>query len=163
MASMYETNARCSVSKGNAGCGSVQLKHAAVLPCTMAMARMENEPEGSFENRKCLGWPYWWVTSENGRHVTGEAAALYADVHLQACDGECDGVGLRSVVGVVGLRLAGDVTEVPGSALQLKLNVDDGVSHAPAHGVKCNAGMKIMRAVRAHCIRNEVAEDGADH
>ena len=82
-------------------------------------------------------------------------------MHLQACDGECDGVGQRSVVGVVGLCFAGDVTEVPGSALQLKLNVDDGVRDAPAHSVKWNAEMKSMRTV--HCIGDEVAEDGADH
>jgi hypothetical protein len=82
-------------------------------------------------------------------------------VHLQACNGECDGVGLRSVAAVVALRLAGDVTEVPDSALQLKLNVDDGVRDAPAHSVKWNAEMKSMRTV--HCIGDEVAEDGADH
>jgi hypothetical protein len=72
-------------------------------------------------------------------------------VYLQACDGECDGVGLPSIV----------VSVVPGRALQLKLNVDDGVRDAPAHSVKWNAVMKSMRTV--HCIGDEVAEDGADH
>jgi hypothetical protein len=74
-------------------------------------------------------------------------------VYLQACDGECDGVGLPSIV----------VSVVPGRALQLKLNVDDGVGDAPAHSVGHDAVMKIMNAVRVHCIGDEVAEDGANH
>jgi hypothetical protein len=47
------------VSKGNFGSGFSQDKQTALLPSTIARARMENdsEVEGSFEKRKCLGWP----------------------------------------------------------------------------------------------------------
>ena len=52
---------------------------------------------------------------------------------------------------------------VPGGALQLKLNVDDGIRDAPAQSVKYDAVMKSINTVRLHCIRDEVAKDGADH
>jgi hypothetical protein len=47
------------VSKGNFGLGFSQDKLTALLPSTIARARMENdlEVEGNFEKRKCLGWP----------------------------------------------------------------------------------------------------------
>jgi hypothetical protein len=47
------------VSKGNFGSGFSHDKQTALLPSTIARARMENdsEVEGSFEKRKCFGWP----------------------------------------------------------------------------------------------------------
>ena len=68
-ASLYITSALCSVIKGNFGSGSVHDMTAADLPSTIATARMENEPEGSFGNKKCLGWSYWGCVRGMGGSV----------------------------------------------------------------------------------------------